>query len=253
MIDMPKIFDSSEHSKSSDVDSPRPKSKTEAVEKKQKTDSHKSDEKKQTVTDAQKKVSRSKVFRNEKPTRSVMAAYAPIPEGVCFSTQDTEEEVLLLLRQHPASQIGWVLVTILLIFLPFLFTSIGFFDFLPFNYFFAGLIGWYMLVTGYVLEAFLKWYYNVYIVTDERIIDIDFESLLYKNISAAKIDNIEDVTAQAKGVLSAIFDYGDIYLQTAAEKREFEFHSVPHPQQIKKVINELMLEEEQEKIEGRVR
>lgn len=229
---MPKIFDSSDLEQ-------KPARKSAVMAK----ESSKSEP----------KTSGSQVFANVPPTRARMAAYATKPEGVCFSTQDPEEEVLLMLRQHPVSQIGWVLTAFVLIFLPLLFNAVGFFNFLPANYNFAGLIGWYLLTTGYILESFLKWFYNVYIITDERFIDIDFESLLYKNISAAKIENIEDVTAQAKGFLAAIFDYGHIYLQTAAEKREFEFHSVPHPQQVKKVINQLILEEEQEKLEGRVR
>lgn len=229
---MPKIFDSSDLEEQS----------SEQAEPMAKESSKK-----------QSKKTGSKVFVNEPASRALLPAYAANPVGVHFSTQDPDEQVLLMLRQHPVSQIGWVLTALVLILLPLLFNAIGFFNFLPINFFFAGLIGWYLLTTGYLLESFLKWFYNVYIITDERFIDIDFDSLLYKNISAAKIDNVEDVTAEVKGFLSAIFDYGHIYLQTAAEKREFEFLNVPHPQQVKKVINQLILEEEQEKIEGRVR
>ena len=102
------------------------------------------------------------------------------------------------------------------------------------------------------MESFLTWYFNVYIITDERIIDVDFLSLIYQNISSAKIDNIEDVTATKGGALRSVFDFGKVQIQTAAEKREFEFEDVPHPSKVTKLLNELMIEEEVEKIEGRV-
>ena len=41
--------------------------------------------------------------------------------------------------------------------------------------------------------------------------------------------------------------------KTAGEMREFDFEEVPHPDRVAKVLNELILEEEQERLEGRVR
>jgi hypothetical protein len=76
--------------------------------------------------------------------------------------------------------------------------------------------------------------------------------LIYQNISAAKIDNIEDVTATKGGALRSVFDFGTVHIQTAAEKTQFEFEDVPHPSQVTKLLNELILEEEREKNEGRV-
>ncbi|MBT7183579.1 MAG: PH domain-containing protein, partial [Candidatus Pacebacteria bacterium] len=87
----------------------------------------------------------------------------------------------------------------------------------------------------------------------ERIIDIDFLSLIYKNVSAAKIDKVEDITAVTSGVAQSIFDYGTVHIQTAAEKSEFEFEDVPHPNRVTQFLNEMLVEEEKEKIEGRVK
>ncbi len=103
-----------------------------------------------------------------------------------------------------------------------------------------------------MIESILSWYYNLYIITDERLIDVDFYSLIYKSVSEAKLDKIEDVTATTAGVFGAMFDFGTISVQTAAEKREFELGSVPHPAKVTKFLNELILEEERERNEGRV-
>lgn len=194
----------------------------------------------------------SEVMRRERPSNNPFNAYLPKPIRTYFSSQHGEEEIILVLRKHPFTQLKWIVTAIFLALVPFLFNTISLLGFLPLNYQFAGLVLWYLLLTGFIFESFLTWFFNVYIITDERIIDVDFLSLIYRNISTAKIDNIEDVTATTGGAIRAMFDFGSVQIQTAAEKREFEFEDVPHPNRVTKLINELLLEEEKEKIEGRV-
>lgn len=194
----------------------------------------------------------SETMRNSLPERNPLAAFIPKPLQTGFSTQAVNENVILLLRQHPITQLGWFIISLIGAFIPLFMDSISFFNFLPLNFQLAIYFGWYLVLLGFIFESFLKWFYNVYIITDERIIDIDFYSLTYRNISAAKIDNIEDTTASTAGFLSALFDFGTVTIQTAAEKREFEFEGVPRPTQVTTLINDLILEEEREKIAGQV-
>lgn len=194
----------------------------------------------------------SEVMKNRSFSRNPIAAFVPKPFKTKFSTQGKEEVIILVLRKHPITQVKWILIAVILALAPVLFGSIDLLGFLPGNYQFAGLVLWYLMLTGFVLESFLTWFFNVYIITDERIIDVDFLSLIYRNVSSAKIDNIEDVTATTGGALRALFNFGTVSIQTAAEKREFEFDDVPQPAQVTKLINELLVEEEREKIEGRV-
>jgi hypothetical protein len=194
----------------------------------------------------------SDTMRIEAPTNNPFQAFAPKPASVFFDSQLRDEKVLLLLRRHPVTQIPWILTAIVMIFLPFLIAfAFPFLNLLPAQYQFAGTLGWYALVFSFILESFLMWFFNAYIITDERVIDVDFTSLIYKNISAAKIDNIEDITATTGGALRSLFDYGTIKIQTAAATTEFEFEDVPHPGKVASLINELLVEEEREKVEGR--
>lgn len=195
----------------------------------------------------------STVMRHAHPSHNPLDAFAAKPVNVCFDSQLADESILLLLRRHPFTQIGWVLIVIGLLLLPFLFSYVGLLNFLPLRFHFAALLGWYLMVTGFALESFLMWFFNVYIVTDERIIDVDFYSLLYKNISSAKIDNIEDITAVTGGAMGSIFNYGTIKIQTAAAVGEFEFEDVPQPDKVTAFLNEMLVEEEVEKLEGRTR
>lgn len=194
----------------------------------------------------------SEIMRNEVPTDKSMSAFLPKPNGILVDILAETEQVILVLRQHPITQFKWVIAVLVMMFLPLLFSSAGIFSFLPSTYRFAAVLGWYMIIFGLVVESFLKWFYRVYIITDERIIDVDFLSMMYKDVSTTKIDKIEDVTSISTGFLASVIDYGSIIIQTAATKQELQFESVPHPSKVTALLNELILEEELEKYEGRV-
>ncbi len=193
----------------------------------------------------------SDTLKKESVTKNPLKSFAPKPFKIFFSSQLTHEKVILLLRQHPISQLNKILIIIFAIIAPFLLMYTNFLGFLPLRFKFAFYIGWYMVTSGFILESFLIWFFHVYIITDERIIDVDFNSLIFKNISSAKIDKIEDITVSTGGVLKSLVDYGNIIIQTAGEKRELEFENVFHPSKVTKILNELILEEEREQLEGR--
>jgi len=185
--------------------------------------------------------------------KSLIASYLRSPKGINFEIKDKQEKIELLLRQHPITNLKWILIAIIMIFAPLSLKSFPILDFLPSSYQFIAVMGWYLIVTSFVLESFLTWYFNVYIITDERIIDVDFYNLIYKDISSAEIERIQDVSYRMGGVVRTLFNYGDVFIQTAAEKPNFEFLAVPKPDKVVKLLQDLMLQEKQEAIEGRVR
>lgn len=189
----------------------------------------------------------------EKPAKGNLSAYMVNPKELHFETQDREEKIFLLLRRHVVTNLRWILTALLFMVVPVFSPLFPVFGFLPMRFQLLFLVLWYLLITAYVFEHFLSWYYNVYIITDERIVDVDFHSLMYKEVAQAKIDNIQDVTFVMGGLSSSWFNYGTVFIQTAGEQREFDFDDVPHPNRVAKILNELIIEEEQEKIEGRVR
>lgn len=92
------------------------------------------------------------------------------------------------------------------------------------------------------LSLFLIWliyYLNVQIITDLRIVDIDQVGLFSHTVSELHIEKIEDVTSQSNGILATIFNYGDVYVQTAGTIDRFEFHRIPNPANIEKLILDL--------------
>jgi len=194
----------------------------------------------------------SEVMRNEKPSDNHWAAYLPKPRKISIDILQEQEQIILVLRQHPITQVKWVLAVVAMTILPLLFSFSGIFNFLPGHYQFGIGLGWYLLAFGLAVQSFLKWFYRVYIVTDERIIDVDFISMIYKDVTTTKIDKIEDITSLSTGFLSSLADFGTVIIQTAAAVQELQFENVPHPSKVTSLLNDLILEEELEKYEGRV-
>jgi hypothetical protein len=172
------------------------------------------------------------------------------PKLFKFEEQDLDEEILLVLRPHWFTNISWILTTILLLILPvFLLPSIAGF---AANYRFITTLFYFLLVFIFAFEKFLSWYFNVFIITDERVIDIDFNNLIVKKFSEAKISMIQDVTSKVVGLFPTMFNYGGVLIQTAAEITEITFENVPNPEKVIKVLQQLRQEEEQEALEGRI-
>lgn len=186
-------------------------------------------------------------------THGPFAAFYYHPHKARFETQEKEEKVILLLRRHPVTNLPWVLAALALSLAPVFLARSPLFSFLPPNFEFIALLLWYFIVTALVLEGTLSWFFNVYIVTDERLVDVDFNNLLYREIKDAKIDKIQEVKNTIGGVLGIVFNYGSVHIQTAGALPTFEFEDVPNPAEVAKIIQELRTEEEIEVIEGRVR
>jgi hypothetical protein len=204
----------------------------------------------------------SQVVNESKRTNNPLTAFSMMPRGLSVEIQDKNEKILLLVRRHVITNLKWVMIAVLLIVSPLVFPIMPFFDKIPGNFQFMGIILWYLLTLALSLEGFLNWYFDMFIVTDERIIDIDFKNLIYRNVTSTKIDRIEDVTYTVSGAISSFLDFGNVMIQTAGAgmgmdpqetSPHMEIYDTPHPAKVAKLINELILEEEQEKIEGRVR
>lgn len=184
---------------------------------------------------------------------SLLSAFCQYPKGIRFIGADSREHIVLLLRKHWVTNLKWFVFVCFMCLLPFLVLSSNFLDQVPERFQIIGLLFWYLATMAYALEQFLSWFFNVYIVTDERVFDVDFHNLVYRQISDANLDQIQDVTSTIGGVIRTALNYGDVVIQTSAEIVQIEFMAVPKPDRVAAIIRELRVEEEQEKIEGRVR
>lgn len=170
-----------------------------------------------------------------------------------FETQEAGEEVRLLLRAHPIVLLPSLSLFLGLSILPLVTPALlGLLQvdlaqvFAPRQVFFM-VIFWYLVLVGYLFYKLVFYYFNAYLVTNERIVDFDFRGILNKQTAYTKLGQIEDVTPKVVGFFGTFFHYGNVFIQTAAERPEFEFENVPNPDYVAEVIMQEMRKEEMEK------
>jgi uncharacterized membrane protein YdbT with pleckstrin-like domain len=201
---------------------------------------------------SQPKKTQAKQGLSTQPAMSPLTCFALNPTGVRFETQDENEVVELFLRQHIIVNLPWVLGAILLsmiptVFAPLLLSSLGLISHIPVSYGIVGTIFWYVMVFGFILAKFLGWFFNIYIVTNERVIDIDFYYLLYKKFSQAELNKIQDTSFETGGIVATFFNFGNVKVQTAGESPNLEFDKVPYPDQVVETIRRLTEQDEEKK------
>ncbi len=170
-----------------------------------------------------------------------------------------EEHKIAIHRAHWITQLPLIISTILVVVIPiagyvgFSYFNPGVFDapghqvlfILGASLFF--LFGWL-----FVFQSFIDYWLDLFIVTDKRILDVEQKGLFNRTVSELRLYRIQDVTAQVKGIFHTIFNYGNIYVQTAAETERFEFNDIPHPNRLTKAILEMSEEDRKEHLDEAV-
>lgn len=68
---------------------------------------------------------------------------------------------------------------------------------------------------AYLLVRWLGYYLDVWIITTERIIDVEQKTLFHREISEISLDRIQNVTIEVPGFLATMMKFGNIRIQTA--------------------------------------
>lgn len=181
-----------------------------------------------------------------------LAFFASQPTGVTFESQEQGEKIVLLLRAHLVTLTPSMLLAVIFFLMPIFVgavLSVVKVDISPFllgsQTFLIGIF-WYLFVFGYAFYKFIFWYFNVYLLTNERVIDFDLKRLLHEEIAYARLGQIEDVSPKITGLFGTFFDFGSVLIQTAAERNEFEFDKVAKPDEVAREIMEQVRLEEKE-------
>lgn len=162
-----------------------------------------------------------------------------------FPGQQPNEKIYMITRQH------WIVlsrqITIWLVFVAVLFFYDGYavrtFEILRTRE--AEMIAsvakglYLMYIIGGLFTIWILYYLNYQIITSNRIVDVDQKGLLFHATTEINIAQIEDVTAEIKGLFGNLFNYGTVFVQTAGAKEMFEFDNVPDPKNIAKLLLDL--------------
>jgi len=156
--------------------------------------------------------------------------------------------VILFLRRHWIAPLKIFFIGFILALIPvllyFVFSSISALwereSFMAM--FILALSGYYLFVLLYTFADFVDYYLDVWIVTNERIINIEQKGLFARVISEKELVIMQDITSEIEGFWHTVFNYGDIFIQTAGEKERFVFKQVPRADEVARKISNLVSE-----------
>lgn len=175
--------------------------------------------------------------------KSLFSSFYPFPKNISYISIGRKEPVVLIVRHHWSGLIAKGILALLALFFPFLISfsvPTWFEGTVGSTFFLIGLFLFFMMVSAtIILDSFLKWFFQMNVITTNRIIDIDFVSITTHRVSETTFDQVQDVSHSPAGPLASFFDYGNLYIQTAGAKSEFEFNNIPRPRDIQDTILDL--------------
>lgn len=151
-----------------------------------------------------------------------------------FEDQLDGEEVLFVFRKHPiVMRKGFVLAMIALLLgtVPSLIKP-------EYSYLFGGLAAGFVLAIIVFTPSWITWYFSIYIVTDQRLLQIAQKGLWRKSVVDISLNQIQMVNYEVAGIQETMLGYGTIMMQTYVG--DLVIHDVYHPAKIQKQLLEIL-------------
>jgi hypothetical protein len=167
------------------------------------------------------------------------------PKQKYFEDQFDDEEVLYVFRKHPIvmrkgiilwafAMLAGPLYTVLLTFVyannPDKYPTPNFF----LMSFFASVV----LSIIVFIPSWLAWHFSVFIVTDQRFIQITQKGLFHRSVVDVGLNQIQMVNYEVAGLQETLLGFGTIMMQTYMG--ELLIHDVHHPAHIQKKMLKIL-------------
>lgn len=151
-----------------------------------------------------------------------------------FADQFDDEEVMFVFRKHPIvmrKSLIFCSFILLLGTVPGLITlenrDLG-----------LGLLGALLLAILFFLPAWIKWHFSVYILTDQRFIQVRQKGLFHRAVSDISLNQIQSMNYSISGLVETMFGFGTIVVQTYMG--DVELRDIQHPEKTQKRIQAVL-------------
>lgn len=156
-----------------------------------------------------------------------------------FADQFDDEEVLYVFRKHPVvMRLGLVLGMLgpLVGIIPAAVKPE-----LGFTFFFGGLAAGCLLGLLVFSPSWIGWYFSIFILTDQRFIQITQKGLFHRSVSDIGLHQIQSVSYEIAGLQETLLGFGTITMQTYVG--DLVIHDIHHPAKIQRRVVEVLREQ----------
>jgi hypothetical protein len=151
-----------------------------------------------------------------------------------FADQFDNEEVLFVFRKHPVVMrrgLVFAMLAILLGTVPSLIKP-------NYEVYIVGLLCGMVLGTIIFLPSWIAWHFSVFIVTDQRLIQITQKGLFHRSVVDMGLNQIQMVNYEVDGLQATLLGFGTIVMQTFVG--DLVIHEIHHPAAIQKKMLEIL-------------
>ncbi len=127
-----------------------------------------------------------------------------------FKGQYDNEELLYVFRKHPVVMRKGLIMFMLAILLG----TIPSFIKPELSYFYAGIGGGVILGFIVAFPSWVYWYFSVYIVTNQRLIQMTQKGFFHKKVVDLALNQIQMVNFEISGIQETLLGFGTIMIQT---------------------------------------
>ncbi|HXE10173.1 MAG TPA: PH domain-containing protein [Verrucomicrobiae bacterium] len=156
-----------------------------------------------------------------------------------FNDQFDDEEVLFVFHKHPIVMRKGLVFGMFGPLIGILPAALK--PDLGMGFFFGGLIGGCLLGLLIFAPSWIGWHFSVFIVTDQRFIQITQKGLFHRAVADLGLQQIQSVNYEVSGIEQTMLGFGTIKMQTYVG--DLTIHNVHHPARIQKKLLSILREE----------
>ncbi|OGL30769.1 hypothetical protein A3F37_04085 [Candidatus Saccharibacteria bacterium RIFCSPHIGHO2_12_FULL_41_12] len=153
-----------------------------------------------------------------------------------FKDQLDGEEVLFVFRKHPiVMRKGLIFASVALVIgvLPSLVKP-------EYSVLIIGFLVGFIMAIAVMLPFWITWYYSVFIVTDQRFVQLTQKGLWNKSVVDIALPQIQMVNYEVQGLEETMLGFGTIMMQTFVG--DLVIHDIHHPETVQKTMLSVLRE-----------
>ena len=167
------------------------------------------------------------------------------PKVKYFADQLDNEEVLYVFRKHPIvmrkglvwGSFGLLVGPLYTLILTYVHSS----NPPSLNFFYMSFVVSILIAGLLFFPDWMSWYYSVFIMTDQRFIQITQKGFFHHSVVDMNLSQIQMVNYEISGLQETLLGFGTIMMQTFVG--DLVIHYLHHPQKIQKRLLEILREE----------
>ena len=98
----------------------------------------------------------------------------------------------------------------------------------------SGLI---LIVWSVGFMIWTDWHLDVWVVTERRIYDIHQLSLFSREIAELRLERLQDITIEVRGIIATFLNFGHLRVQSAGQSKEFCIREIEKPYNAREIIS----------------